>query len=444
MKTAALCGLTWSIHLVAASLRLDDLLQFVADLEYLSKQGFIIDDPREGNYSFVSGALVEVLLSKTRNTEWHRIACARLAEATKNEASQDDVDSLYNRASFLVSAGRRLEAEAATACAEACLRACSAFQISTAIRFGTTALKMPLAACLAPELDFKVRMALANAYLNRNPYVDFALVEKILPPGKDASLHELLVFWSLTHAYAGRAAEAVQYAERVLKCSSSSTKDRGSAWWAAGFAHLRQKEFKAGADACEQGLAAIVDADGAEIRCKLLNVLASNCQALAEEERAERALKESFEIAQKAGMELSQAIAMGMRGRLLLKRFEASLMGARDSQLLSEAKRMLRANDELNVKLGAVIGLIGAPQVLIRIARLEQDWKAMLRLGYELLDRADRHKEGPARAIALAAIVEAKQKMGQESFELDLSSLQKTPEEVRSRADVKEAMSTIQ
>ena len=409
LQLASLIGISFRVDLLAAALRKDEFA-VVTELEELVASGFLLDDPAEGNFSFLSGALLEAF-QKQMGSEMTRIAYIRLAEALLVSES-NDMDIVYQFAECCVLSGKRMEDKAFTACKRAAVMAMDAYQVSSAVRFGRIALSL-----LEPGAeDVDLRMTLAKALLNRNPYVDHALIVETLKPleanvmSADASVgknQSLLVQLSLAYAYAGNSEKAITFADLVLK-GSIPIKDQCEALWAKGFALLRGKSFEKGAFALRRGISILRENKLAhpETECKLLNVLASNLLAIgghANDEEAGAVLQESYRIAQAARMDLSQAIALGMRGRLLVKQYEAKP----DNGVLEEARKLIEANDILNVKLGSTIGLLLAPQSLMKIAKLKKEWIELLRLGHELLERSRRFNDDKVRVIAEDAIDEA-------------------------------------
>lgn len=347
--------------------------------------------------------------------ELSRVLYTRLANAAadmlrEGQYSGSKIDWMNQVALFALQGGERGSKVALDYCQLCCISNFKSKAIGSAVFFGNEAMKLG-------SQNNQLIVCLAQAILEKNPYNEWQQVIDLLEPflktnKEDIEDSHVLVMLALAFAYGSKTQEALEYADVVFNKRDCSPLQLANAKWAAGFAFLRDKRPKEGRECCLEGIEiAKKDLDlnhdsTVEILCKLYNVLASNAMSLGLESEAEDALSSSHELAKGNGLKLSQAICLGMHSKILIGKF--SKLKKKNYSLLKKAKEMVLENERLNKELGAAIGLLVAPQRLIEIARMEENFQGILNYGHSLIERGELYVDDSAVCIGIAALVEAK------------------------------------
>ncbi len=280
---------------------------------------------------------------------------------------------------------------------------------------------------------------MSKAYLNRNPYVDFGLAQDVIAVVDPSQLSneeavQFFVQMSLCHAYAPNVnlREALFWADRVDE--EAGLVARANVLWAAGFANFKAKLPMEAVAALEAGLAlwrdvAPVRPDELEICMKLHNVLGSVHLSLDHFDECERELDTTIQLSESTGQNpLGRAIAFGLSGRSILRR-AALLSDSKEAsrELVREAQRRFRANDELSEKTSSITGLLLNRSSLGDCARLLEDFEDLLACGKLLHKRASKYSDVSAQCVGLCMQIEAGKKLGRDTTAAETELIEHLP-----------------
>jgi tetratricopeptide (TPR) repeat protein len=209
---------------------------------------------------------------------------------------------------------------------------------------------------------------------------------------------------------------------------------RANVRWAVGFAKFKAKLPHEAIAELEEGLALWTDScpslpDELEIRMKLYNVLGNVYLSLEQFDDCERALNTTIQLSESTCQNpIGRAIALGLSGRSILRR-AALLKDQQESrELVQEAERRFRANDELSEKSSSIIGLLLNPASMGDCARLLEEWEELLTCGALLQKRATLYNDKAAKCVGCCMQIEALNALGRDAAALESQLAQLLPQ----------------
>ena len=153
---------------------------------------------------------------------------------------------------------------------------------------------------------------------------------------------------------------------------------------------------------------------------KLHNVLGSVYLSLDQFDDCERELNTTIQLSESTDQNpLGRAIALGLSGRSILRRAAAVSDKQASRELVQEAQRRFRANDELSEKTSSITGLLLSPSSLGDCARLLEEWNELLACGKVLHKRASLYKDVAAKCTGLCMQIEAGKMLGSDTAPLE-------------------------